>query len=109
MTRKSFLGSIAALATMGTLKDFQKITDTLASQGTRLPVLFTSHGNPMDIVRSTEERPLWKALNVLGKNLKGTYEIKAVLVVSAHWCTQGTFVNVNEEQKQVYDYYGFPD
>lgn len=109
MTRKDFLGSIVALAAMGTLTDFRKITDELAVQGTRMPVLFTSHGNPMDIVRSTAERPLWQALHDLGNSLKSKYEIKAVLVVSAHWCTRGTFVNINDEQKQEFDYYGFPD
>jgi 4,5-DOPA dioxygenase extradiol len=74
-----------------------------------MPVLFTSHGNPMDIVRSTEERPLWAALGKLGADIRSKHEIKAALVVSAHWCTQGTFVNIAEEQKQVFDYYGFPD
>ncbi len=62
----------------------------------------------MDIVRTTAERPLWRALNELGNDLRRTYEINAVLVVSAHWCTQGTFVNIAAEQEQVYDYYGFP-
>ena len=36
------------------------------------------------------------------------YEVKAALVISAHWCTRGTFVNISPEQKQIYDYYGFP-
>jgi 4,5-DOPA dioxygenase extradiol len=35
--------------------------------------------------------------------------VKAALIVSAHWCTQGTFVNISPEQKQIYDYYGFPE
>ncbi len=109
MTRKDFLQLLVALSAMGTLSSFKKITDELPVQGSTMPVLFTSHGNPMDIVRSTDERPLWRALNELGSTLKSQYEIKAVLVVSAHWCTQGTFVNISPEQKQVYDYYGFPD
>ena len=109
MTRKDFLRSLAAVTAMGTLTDFRKITDELPTMGKKMPVLFTSHGNPMDIVRSTQERPLWAALGTLGADIRSKHEIKAVLVVSAHWCTQGTFVNIAEEQKQVYDYYGFPD
>lgn len=93
---------------METLATLRNITDELPRQSVKMPVLFTSHGNPMDIIRSTEERPLWKALNDLGASLKSKYEIKAVLVVSAHWCTQGTYVNVAPGQEQVYDYYGFP-
>ncbi len=109
MTRKHFLQSVLALTAMGTLSSFKKITDSLPVQGRKMPVLFTSHGNPMDIVRSTEERLLWKALHELGNTLKSTHEIKAVLVVSAHWCTNGTFVNIAPEQKQIFDFYGFPD
>ncbi len=73
-----------------------------------MPVLFTSHGNPMDIPLSKEERPFWNSLFELGKGLKDKLEIKAALIVSAHWCTKGTFVNASTEQKQIYDYYGFP-
>ena len=29
-------------------------------------------------------------------------------MVSAHWCTTGTFVNSAPIQNQIYDYYGFP-
>jgi 4,5-DOPA dioxygenase extradiol len=109
MTRKDFLGSMLALTAMGTLSNFKNVTDSLPVQGRTMPVLFTSHGNPMDIVRSTEERPLWRALHELGIKLKRDHEIKAVLVVSAHWCTKGTFVNIAKEQQQIFDYYGFPD
>lgn len=93
---------------MGTLKTFENFTDSLPIQGKRMPVLFTSHGNPMDIPLSKEERPFWNALFELGKILQGHHEIKAALIVSAHWCTKGTYVNISPEQKQIYDYYGFP-
>ncbi len=74
-----------------------------------MPVLFTSHGNPMDIPLSKEERPFWNALFELGKELQNGFQIKAALVVSAHWCTRGTYVNIASEQQQIYDYYGFPE
>lgn len=108
MKRNQFLQSILSLSTMGTLSSFRQFTDTLPVQGTRMPVLFTSHGSPMDIPLSKDERPFWNALHTLGKSLQNNYEVKAALVVSAHWCSQGTFVNVSPEQKQIYDYYGFP-
>ncbi|MCX8081646.1 MAG: dioxygenase [Bacteroidia bacterium] len=75
----------------------------------KLPAIFTSHGNPMDIIKSRTERPFWNTLYELGKKLKLKYDIRAALVISAHWCTRGSFVNICEEQKQIYDYYGFPD
>ena len=77
-------------------------------QSKKMPVLFTSHGNPMDIPMSRDERPFWMKLFELGKELQAQYDVKAALVVSAHWCTNGTFVNNALQQEQIYDYYGFP-
>jgi 4,5-DOPA dioxygenase extradiol len=74
---------------LGTLSNLKNFTDTLATQSVRMPVLFTSHGSPMDIPLSNEEKPFWNSLFELGKTLQHKYEIKAALIVS--------------------DYYGFPE
>lgn len=108
MQRKQFFQTIAGLTAMATLGDLKAFTDTLATQSKRMPVLFTSHGNPMDIPVPREERKFWSKLYELGKELQQNYEVKAALVVSAHWCTRGTFVNISADQQQIYDYYGFP-
>lgn len=111
MNRKDFL-KLMALAPVSVsamnLNEFAKLTHELPTQSKKLPVLFTSHGNPMDIPMTKEERPFWNTLYELGKKLQNNYEVKAVVVVSAHWCTRGTYVNISQEQKQIYDYYGFP-
>jgi 4,5-DOPA dioxygenase extradiol len=111
MLRKDFL-KLLALAPLSSaamkLNEFEKIAGSLPVQTKKLPVLFTSHGSPMDIPVSREERPFWKALHNLGIDLRNNYDVNAVLVVSAHWCTRGTFVNVSPDQKQIFDYYGFP-
>lgn len=112
MYRKDFLKLMAiAPITLNAmnLKEFESLTTALPTQGKKMPVLFTSHGSPMDIPVSREKRPFWNALYLLGKELRQMHEVRAALVVSAHWCTKGTFVNVSTEQKQIYDYYGFPD
>lgn len=108
MKRKDFLRSAIAFTAMGTFTGFKNFTDALPYQGKPMPALFTSHGNPMDIPMTREERPFWNALFELGNQLQSDFEVKAALVVSAHWCTRGTFVNVATEQEQIYDYYGFP-
>jgi 4,5-DOPA dioxygenase extradiol len=109
MERRLFIRTLLAASAMQSLSSFQKFTNELPTQGKKMPVLFTSHGNPMDIPLSKEQRQFWNTLFELGKELKKDYEVKAALVVSAHWCTKGTFVNISSEQKQIYDYYGFPE
>jgi len=104
------LGGSYAFNNMNKLEDLRKFTDGLPKQSKKMPVLFTSHGNPMDIPVGRDERLFWMKLFKLGKELKETYEVKAALVVSAHWCTNDkTLVNNSVQQKQIYDYYGFPD
>ena len=80
----------------------------LPKQSNKMPVLFTSHGSPFDIPLTKEERPFWNTLYELGGQLQNKYDVKAALIVSAHWCTKGTHVNISPEQTQIYDYYGFP-
>ncbi|MBX2944942.1 MAG: dioxygenase [Cyclobacteriaceae bacterium] len=109
MERNQFIKSLLALTAMGTLSSFKNFTDALPTQSRKMPVLFTSHGNPMDIPVSRNERAFWQKLFEVGQDLQKNYDVKAALVVSAHWCTKGTFVNISPEQKQIYDYYGFPD
>jgi 4,5-DOPA dioxygenase extradiol len=108
MERKKFIETILAASAVGTLSSFHRFSDDLPVQGKRMPVLFTSHGNPMDIPLSRDERPFWNAVFELGKSLQKGFNVRAALIVSAHWCTRGTFVNLSPEQKQIYDYYGFP-
>jgi 4,5-DOPA dioxygenase extradiol len=111
MERKEFL-KLMALAPLSlnamNLKEFENFTDKLQTQSKKLPVLFTSHGNPMEIVIPKEQSPFWTSLFELGNELQKGYDVKAALVVSAHWCTKGTYVNISPEQTQIYDYYGFP-
>ena len=69
----------------------------------KAPVLFIGHGSPMNIVDHNEYT---KSLQRLGKALPVP---DAILVISAHWLTHGTFVCTAERPEQIYDFYGFPD
>lgn len=66
------------------LLELKKISDELPKQIKKMPVIFSSYGNPMDFSMTKEERPFWKALNDLGIELQNNYEVKGVMVVSAH-------------------------
>ena len=68
-----------------------------------MPVLFIGHGSPMNIVlKNSYTKDLAKAASEIPKP-------NAILVISAHWLTNGTFVTCTETPKTIYDFYGFPD
>lgn len=45
----------------------------------------------------------------LGRYAASIPEPEAILVISAHWQTDGTRVTSGERPEQLYDFYGFPD
>lgn len=72
----------------------------------RLPVVFAGHGSPMLALEHTAQTEM---LHHIGSRIiEGYGEPKAILAVSAHWYTRGTWIQSQEEPRQVYDMYGFP-
>jgi 4,5-DOPA dioxygenase extradiol len=69
----------------------------------KTPVLFIGHGSPMNIILKND---FTRRLAELGKELPRP---KAILVISAHWLTDGTYVTCMARPKTIYDFYGFPD
>ena len=67
-----------------------------------MPVLFIGHGSPMNAIEDNEFSRAWAAL---GQRLPRP---QAILCISAHWQTQGTFVTAMDEPRTIYDFYGFP-
>ncbi len=71
---------------------------------TRLPALFLGHGSPMTVISDVPERRAWQAL---GPALPCP---RAILVVSAHWQTQGrTHLTAGPAPRTIHDFRGFPD
>lgn len=103
MQRKHFIKSIIAggLGMTG-LSAFNKFTGSLPHDGNLMPVLFIGHGSPMNGIEDNEFSRRWK---------KMAQEIpvpKAVLVVSAHWFTNGTQITAMDFPKTIHDFGGFP-
>ncbi len=70
---------------------------------TRMPALFIGHGSPMNGI---EDTPYARAWRDLGARLPRP---AAVLSISAHWLTEGTFVLDAAEPKTIHDFWGFPE
>ena len=66
----------------------------------KMPVVFIGHGSPMNIISDND---FTRSLVRLGKELPRP---KAILVVSAHWLTDGTFVTCAEKPQTIHDFDG---
>lgn len=73
----------------------------------KMPVVFCGHGSPM---LALENSSVTEELKHIGADIIADYgKPKAILAVSAHWYTDGAFVQDTEKPKQIYDMYGFPE
>lgn len=69
----------------------------------RQSALFISHGSPMNII---EDNPYTRSLKELGKRLP---KPQSILILSAHWATNGSRVSIVDKPETIHDFYGFPD
>lgn len=104
MNRKTFIHSLALTGMAGAalkLNALGKLTETMDSTE-QMPVLFLGHGSPMNAI---EENEFVKGFRDAGKTIA---KPNAVLCISAHWETAGTFVTAMEKPKTIHDFGGFP-
>jgi 4,5-DOPA dioxygenase extradiol len=83
------------------ISDLKKTAESYKSRD-KMPVLFVGHGSPMNAIEDNEFVAGWR--NV-GKTIPRP---NAILCVSAHWETRGTFVTAMEKPKTIHDFGGFP-
>ena len=68
----------------------------------RMPVLFVGHGSPMNAVEDNAWSRAFAQLRTL------VPKPRAVLAVSAHWYTEGTFLTDDARPATIHDFGGFP-
>ena len=104
MNRKKIIQSFTLIPLTYTtmkLNDLIKITGSY-NNSEKLPVLFVGHGSPMNAIEENEFVAGWRNI---GKTIPRP---NAILCVSAHWETRGTFVTAMEKPKTIHDFGGFP-
>jgi len=69
----------------------------------KMPVLFVGHGSPLNILL---DNGFTRSLEKIAGELPTP---RAIMVISAHWLTRGTFVGCALRPEQIYDFYGFPE
>jgi len=83
------------------LNDLNKTAEPFKSTDI-FPVLFIGHGSPMNAIEENEFVTGWRNI---GKTIP---KPNAILCVSAHWETRGTFVTAMEKPRTIHDFGGFP-
>lgn len=99
MNRRDFLSTIPIMLTSAQ----QLLNEVSAMPPTPLmPAFFIGHGSPMNAITDN------KFTQDLAKSTRNLPAPNAIMVVSAHWLTRGTFVSTNKFPKTIYDFGGFP-
>jgi 4,5-DOPA dioxygenase extradiol len=71
-------------------------------QGGLMPVLFIGHGSPMNAIEENEFVRGWR-------DIGNTIPLpRAILCISAHWETYGTYVTSMKHPRTIHDFGGFP-
>ncbi len=104
MDRSEFLRRLAILpitAAAMKLGELGALAETFAPTE-KMPVLFLGHGSPMNAI---EENEFVRGFRSVAAGLP---KPRAILCVSAHWETRGTFVTAMPNPPTIHDFGGFP-
>lgn len=104
MNRQEFIKILALMPFVGATMNLNSLANYADSMGksSTMPVLFLGHGSPMNAI---EENEFVSGFRKIAKELPRP---KAILCISAHWETKGTFVTAMEFPKTIHDFGGFP-
>jgi 4,5-DOPA dioxygenase extradiol len=105
MNRKDFIkAALLTSLTTATMKlnALNKLVENY-DETDKMPVLFVGHGSPMNAI---EDNIFSREMKRMGTDVP---KPKAILMVSAHWETKGTFVTAQEKPPTIHDFGGFPE
>ncbi|AEA43117.1 4,5-DOPA dioxygenase extradiol [Fluviicola taffensis] len=103
MKRQTFVKGMLGFAALSGLTSVGSLGKILNEEDYTYPVLFIGHGSPMNGIEDNHFSQQWK------KEVEHLPNPKVVLVISAHWLTNGTYVTAMEKPQTIHDFGGFPD
>lgn len=103
MDRRTFIASaLTATGTMITFGAFKSAIENQKGEEVLMPAMFVGHGSPMNAIEQNEFSKTWKL------EADKLPVPKAILCVSAHWFTRGTYVAITPKPETIHDFGGFP-
>lgn len=95
---------LMSLAPIGATLDLRELGRAISEFPVtpRMPVLFLGHGSPMNAI---EDNPFTQGWRAVAKELPRPV---AVLCISAHWETRGTYLTGMDKPRTIHDFGGFP-
>ena len=103
MKRKEFLTIMASAGgAMALGSSLKALADQFPEDGRQMPAFFIGHGSPMNAIEDNVFVKGWKTA------VANVPTPKAILCVSAHWLTRGTYVTAMPRPRTIHDFGGFP-
>lgn len=105
MNRRRFIKAITyspLTLTAMELSDLRNLSNQL-SASEKMPVLFIGHGSPMNGIENNTFSQTWQSLP------KEFPKPSAIICISAHWLTRGTYITAMDNPRTIHDFGGFPD
>jgi 4,5-DOPA dioxygenase extradiol len=104
MKRSDFISSLATIPLLSSSMNMKYLEDLSSSlhRTDLMPILFLGHGSPMNAIEDNEFVREFKNLS--------SYIPKpqAILCISAHWETKGTYITAMDFPRTIHDFGGFP-
>lgn len=104
MKRRELIKALALLPLIGEALSTDELLSISENFETtkKMPILFLGHGSPMYAI---EENKFTRNFERISKKIP---KPNAILCISAHWETKGSFVTAMAKPPTIHDFYGFP-
>lgn len=103
MRRRNFITTMATSTGVVSLEcSLTAMADELVERDALMPAFFIGHGTPMNAIEDNDFTRGWR------EAMANIAKPAAILCISAHWLTQGTWVTAMQKPRTIHDFGGFP-